>query len=89
MIHEVRLPEAMREEDDFEVLEDNWANLFVDGKVPTTLHCEYEMPGLVSFGKGVKMVEPEYYVPPPVEVEEGEEGEEGEEDEGLEEEEDE
>ncbi len=73
MIQEVRLPEAMHEEDDFEVMDESWANLFVDGKVPSTIHVEYEMPGLVTLGKGVKMVEPEYFVPP-VQEEEEEEG---------------
>lgn len=77
MIHEVRLPEAMHEIDDFEVMDEGWANLFVDGKVPGTIQVEYEMPGLVTLGKGVRMVEPEYYVPPAIPEEEGEEGGEG------------
>jgi len=87
MIYEVRLPEAMHEIDDFEVMDEGWANLFVDGKVPGTVQVEYEMPGLVTLGKGVRMVEPEYYVPPAIPEEEGEEGLEGEEEFSLEEEE--
>lgn len=75
MVVEVRLPSAMHEADDFEVMEEGWANLFVDGKVPSTVSVEYEMPGLTTLGKGVKMVEPEYYVPPSLPDEDGEEGE--------------
>lgn len=73
MIHEMRLPEAMHEIDDFEVMDEGWANLFVDGKVPGTIQVEYDMPGLVTLGKGVRMVEPEYYVPPAIPDEDGEE----------------
>ena len=43
------------------------------GKVPGTIQVEYDMPGLVTLGKGVRMVEPEYYVPPAIPEEEGEE----------------
>ena len=68
---EVKLPEAMREADDFEVLENDWGSLFTNGKVPT-LECEYEFPDLVSFSSGVKRIEPtEVYVPPALD-EEGE-----------------
>lgn len=66
----MRLPEAMHEDDDFEVLDDKWGSLFQSGNVPTRLQCEYNMEGLVELGEGVEFVEPEYYVPPPSEEEE-------------------
>jgi hypothetical protein len=84
MVHEVRLPEAKHEDDDFEVMDyDAWGSLFTDGKVPSTIECEYEMPGLVTLGKGVKMVTPEYYEPPPGEEDDEDEDELGLDGEGL------
>ena len=77
MVAEVRLPEAMHEEDDFEVMDyDAWGDLFTSGTVPTTIECEYAMPGLATLGKGVKMVTPEYYEPAEPEPEEDEDGDE-------------
>ncbi len=88
MVAEVRLPEAKHEDDDFEVMDnDSWGSLFTNGKVPATIECEYEMPGLATLGKGVKLVEPEYYEPPPTDEDEDDEGELGLDDMGLDDEE--
>lgn len=76
-IQEVRLPPAKREDDDFETFleDDEWGEVFANGKVPKMLDVELSVPGVASWESGVQLVEGDWYEPPEEEELEGEDDE--------------